>query len=102
MAIVKITKENFEEVRHATAPVLIDFYADWCGPCRMLAPVMEEIANERADVIVGKVNVDEESELASIFGVQSIPLVVLIKEGRVVGESLGLRSKAQILSMLDA
>ena len=102
MAIVKITKENFEEIRNATAPVLIDFYADWCGPCRMLAPVMEEIANERADVIVGKVNVDEESELASIFGVQSIPLVVLIKEGRVVGESLGLRSKAQILSMLDA
>ena len=102
MAIVKITKENFEEIRNATKPVLIDFYADWCGPCRMLAPVMEEIASEREDVIVAKVNVDEESELASIFGVQSIPLVVLIKEGRVVGESLGLRSKAQILSMLDA
>lgn len=99
---VKITKENFAALRDGERPVLIDFYADWCGPCRMMAPVLEEIAAERSDVIVGKVNVDEEGELAAAFGVQSIPLIVLMRDGRVVAQSLGARPKAQILAMLDA
>ena len=100
MAVLKITKENFAEVMGRGLPVLIDFYADWCGPCRMMAPVMEEIAAERDDVLVGKINVDEEGELAAAFGVQSIPLIVLYKDGRVAAQSLGARPKASIEAML--
>ena len=100
MAVLKITKENFAEVMGRGLPVLIDFYADWCGPCRMMAPVMEEIAAERDDVLVGKINVDEEGELAGAFGVQSIPLIVLYKDGRVAAQSLGARPKASIEAML--
>ena len=102
MSEVKITQNNFEsEVLHSDKPVLIDFWASWCGPCRMLAPVIEEIAAERSDVKVGKVNVDEESELASAFGVASIPTVVLVKNGKVVGESIGYRPKSELLALLD-
>ncbi len=102
MAVLKITKENFNEVTGQGLPVLIDFYAEWCGPCRMMAPVMEEIAAEREDVLVGKINVDEQGELAAAFGVQSIPLIVLVRDGKAVAQSLGARPKAQILAMLDA
>ena len=79
---------------------LLDFYADWCGPCRMMAPVVEQIANERSDILVGKVNVDEEPELAQRFGVFSIPTIVALKDGAVVNQSVGARPKEQILALL--
>lgn len=101
MAVVTITKENFEaEVLRSTKPVLLDFWATWCGPCRMLSPIVDEVAEERTDVKVGKVNVDEQPELASQFGVMSIPTLMVMKEGRIVQQAAGARPKAQILSML--
>lgn len=101
MAEIVITKGNFEdEVLHSDKPVLIDFWATWCGPCRMLAPIIEEIANERADIKVGKVDVDDEGELATKFGVSSIPTVVLMKDGKEIGRSVGYRPKEQLLEML--
>ena len=101
MAEVNITKNNFEEeVLKSDKPVLIDFWATWCGPCRMIAPVIEEIASERSDIKVGKVNVDDEGELATAFGVSSIPTVVLVKDGKVVAQSVGYRPKEQLLEML--
>ena len=80
--------------------MLLDFYADWCGPCRMVSPIVDEIAEERADIKVGKINVDEESELAERFGIFSIPALVVIKDGKIVNQSVGARPKAQILAML--
>ena len=102
MAELNITKTNFErEVLRSDKPVLIDFWASWCGPCRMLSPVISEIAEEEAgEVKVCKVNVDEEAELASIFNVSSIPMLVVVKDGRVVNASVGVRPKDQILAML--
>lgn len=102
MAEVKITVSNFEsEVLRADQPVLVDFYADWCGPCRMLAPVLEEIAREyEGGVKVGKVNVDEQMELAQKFGVSSIPLLVVFKDGQPVAKSLGYRPKEEIVNLL--
>ena len=103
MAELKITKNNFEaEVIKSDIPVLIDFWATWCGPCRMLAPVVEEIAEEYdGRVKVGKVNVDEEPELAAAFRVVSIPTVVVLKGGKVVQTSIGYKTKAQIAGMLE-
>ena len=101
MSVLKISKENFQnEVINSKSPVLLDFYADWCGPCRMVSPIVDEISEERADIKVGKINVDEESELASKFGIFSIPALVVIKDGKIVNQSVGARPKAQILSML--
>ena len=102
MTELKITSENFErEVLNSDKPVLIDFWAPWCGPCRMLSPTISEIAEEYKDKVkVGKVNVDEESELASMFRVSSIPLLVVMKDGKVVNSSVGVRPKEQILKML--
>lgn len=101
MAIVKITQENFEKIIAEGKPVLVDFYADWCGPCRMVAPFIEEIAEERPDVTVGKINVDDQPELASAFGVATIPTLLVIKDGKVVKQTSGARPKAQILAMLE-
>ena len=102
MAELKITTENFEsEVLNSTVRVIVDFWAPWCGPCRMLGPVIEQIANERSDIKVGKVNVDEEGELAEKFGIASIPTIILFKEGKAVKQLMGVRPKAQILAMLD-
>lgn len=102
MAEIKITKDNFQEmVLNADRPVLVDFWASWCGPCRMLAPVIEEIANERSDIRVGKINVDEEEELAAAFGISGIPTVMLFKEGKAVNTAVGYRSKVQLLEMLN-
>ncbi|MBP3436313.1 MAG: thioredoxin [Clostridia bacterium] len=101
MAEIKITKENFEqEVLKADCPVLLDFWATWCGPCRMIAPIVEEIAKENASIKVGKVNVDEEEALAVAFGIESIPTILIIKEGRVTAKAVGFRSKAELLSLL--
>ena len=102
MAEITLTKDNFEEqVLRADRPVLVDFWATWCGPCRMLAPIVAEIAEERDDVTVGKVNVDDESELAARYGVSSIPTVILFKDGKVSATSVGYRSKAQLLAALS-
>lgn len=96
-----ITKENFEqEVLNSTKPVLLDFWASWCGPCRMLSPVIDEIAKERDDIVVGKVNVDEQQELAASFQVSSIPTIAVLKDGKLVNISAGVRPKQQILAML--
>ena len=101
MAEITITRENFEaEVLRSDKPVLLDFWATWCGPCRMLAPVIEEIAKERSDIKVGKVNVDDEGALATAFGISSIPTVVLIKDGKETARLIGYRQKDELLSML--
>ena len=102
MAEIILTKENFEgEVLNSDKPVLVDFWATWCGPCRMLAPIIEEIAEENDSVKVGKVNVDEQPELAVQFGIQSIPTLILFKNGKAVDTSLGYVPKAQIEDMLN-
>lgn len=101
MSAIQINKENFKElVMNAKKPVLLDFWAPWCGPCRMVSPVIDEIAQERADVLVGKVNVDEQPELAQQFGVMSIPMLVVIRDGQVVSKSVGAKPKVRILDML--
>lgn len=101
MSVLHITKENFEEqVLHSDKPVLLDFWASWCGPCRMVSPTIDEIASERSDIKVGKVNVDEQPELASAFQVMSIPTLVVMKGGKVVNRTMGAQPKAQILSLL--
>lgn len=103
MSVLKVTKENFNtEVLQSDKPVLIDFWATWCGPCRMLSPVVDEIAEENNSVKVCKINVDEQQELAREFRVMSIPTLVLMKDGKVVNQSVGVKPKASILNMLDA
>ena len=101
MSAITIDKNNFEEeVLKSEKPVLLDFWASWCGPCRMVGPIIEEIAEERTDIKVGKVNVDEQQELAAQFQVMSIPTLVVIKDGKIVNQSAGARPKQQILQML--
>ncbi len=101
MAVIKITKENFEtEVLKSDKPVLLDFYADWCGPCQMVGPIVAEIASERADIKVGKINVDDESQLAAMFNVSSIPMLAVIKDGKLANATVGYRPKDDILKML--
>lgn len=101
MSVIKISKENFaSEVLNSNKPVLLDFYADWCGPCRMVGPIVSEIANERNDVKVGKINVDEQPELAAQLQVMSIPMLAVIKNGKLENQVVGYRSKEQIEAML--
>ena len=101
MSVIKISKENFSsEVLNSNKPVLLDFYADWCGPCRMVGPIVSEIANERNDVKVGKINIDEQPELAAQFQVMSIPMIAVIKNGKLENQVVGYRSKEQIEAML--
>ena len=101
MSAININKNNFQsEVMNSEQPVLLDFWAPWCGPCRMVAPIVEEIAHERKDIKVGKVNVDEQPELASRFGVMSIPTLVVMKDGKIVNQAMGARPKNAILGML--
>ena len=101
MSVISINKNNFEEIKSSEKKVLIDFYADWCGPCRMVSPIVDEIAEENPQYLIGKVNVDEQPELAEEFGVFSIPTLVIMKNGEVVSQSAGARPKAQILKMLE-
>ena len=101
MAVITITKENFaQEVLQSTKPVLLDFWASWCGPCRMLSPIVDEVAEERTDVKVGKVNVDEQPELAGEFGVMSIPTLLVFEQGKLVRQAVGARPKASVLDLL--
>ena len=101
MSVIKVNKDNFEnEVMNSDKKVLVDFYASWCGPCRMVSPIIDEIAAERSDIKVVKVNVDEQSELAAEFGVMSIPTLVVIENGKIVNQMMGARPKEAILAML--
>ena len=100
MSVISVNTENFETVKDTDKTVLLDFYADWCGPCRMVSPLVDEIAEENLDVVVGKINVDEQGSLASQFGVMSIPTLIVMKNGEVVSRSSGAKPKAQILAMI--
>ena len=100
MSVIKVNKSNFESVVADAKPVLLDFYADWCGPCRMVSPIVDQIAEEHPEYVVGKINVDEEPELAQKFDVMSIPTLVVMKNGEVVNQSTGARPKEQILELL--
>ena len=101
MSAININKNNFQsEVLNSEKKVLLDFWAPWCGPCRMVVPIVEEIADERPDIKVGKVNVDEEAELASQFGIMSIPTLVVIENGKIVNQTMGAKPKDEILGML--
>ena len=101
MSAINIYQSNFQnEVMNSDKPVLLDFWAPWCGPCRMVVPLVEEIARERSDIKVGKINVDENPELAGQFGVMSIPTLVVMKNGKIVKQSMGAKPKSAILAML--
>ncbi len=101
MSVIQITKQNYQqEVEGSEKPVLLDFWAAWCGPCRMLSPIVDEIAGEHPEIKVGKVNVDEEQELAAQFGVMTIPSLFVMKQGRIVNQSVGVKPKQQILALL--
>lgn len=100
MSVLHVNKDNFDSVRNSEKPVLLDFYADWCGPCRMVSPIVEEIAEENPQYLIGKINVDKEPELAQKFHVLSIPTLAVFKAGNVIRQSAGARPKEDILAML--
>lgn len=101
MAVMTLTKENFDtEVLQSDRPVLVDFWATWCGPCRMISPVVDEIAEERDDIKVGKINVDDEEELAVRFGIMSIPTLMVFRGGKAAGQIVGVQPKQTILNMI--
>ena len=101
MAIMKVTSENFEQVKNSDKTVLLDFYADWCGPCRMVGPLVEQLAEEHPEYLICKINVDDEPGLAAQFGVVSIPTLVVMRDGEVVKQSAGAKPKHLILAMLE-
>ena len=101
MSVINISKNNFDLVKNSEKPVLLDFYADWCGPCRMVSPFVDQIATENPQYFVGKINVDNEPELASAFGISTIPTLVVLKDGAIVRQASGARPKADILALLE-
>ena len=101
MSVIVVNKENFNEIKAGDKPLLLDFYADWCGPCRMVSPLVDEIADEHPEYTVGKINVDDDLELAQAFGVVSIPMLVVMKDGAIVDQAVGARPKEDILAMLE-
>ena len=101
MSVLVVTKDNFSDILKSEKTVLLDFYADWCGPCKMMSPIVDEIAEENPQYLVGKINVDNEPELANEFAVMSIPTLVVIKNGQIVNQSAGARPKQSILAMLE-
>lgn len=101
MSVLSVNKNNFEQIKNSGKTVLLDFYADWCGPCRMVSPLVDEIAEENPQYLVGKINVDNEPELAQDFGVMSIPMLTVMKDGRIVNRSVGAKPKEHILKMLE-
>lgn len=102
MSVITINKENFvNEVINSEKTVLLDFYADWCGPCRMVSPIVDEIAKENPDYLVGKINVDNEPKLAQDFDVSSIPVLLVMRDGKIVNQSVGAKTKQQILAMIE-
>ncbi|MBR5178829.1 MAG: thioredoxin [Lachnospiraceae bacterium] len=100
MSVINVTADNFEEIKNSDKPVLLDFYADWCGPCKMVSPIVDQIAEEHPEYVVGKINVDDEEDLAAQFGVMSIPTLVVLKKGEQVNKNVGVIPKAKILEML--
>ena len=101
MSVLHIKNNDLEQIKNSDKPALLDFYADWCGPCRMLSPVIEAIADERDDILIAKINVDENAELAGEYGVVSIPTLIVIKNGEIVNRAMGARPKSQVLALLD-
>ena len=101
MAVIELNKDNFSTIINTDKTVLIDFFATWCGPCRMVSPIVDEIAEEHPEFVVAKVDVDKNPELAGEFSVMSIPTLVVIKDGKIINQSAGARPKAQILAMLE-
>ena len=102
MAVMQVSRETFDEqVKNAAKPVLLDFWASWCGPCRMVSPLVDEIAEERDDIFVGKVNGDEEPELAQMFNIMSIPTLLVFKNGEIAASAVGAMPKEDILALLD-
>ncbi|MCI6581431.1 MAG: thioredoxin [Oscillospiraceae bacterium] len=102
MSVLNVNKTNFDQIKNSSKPVLLDFFASWCGPCHMVSPIVDQIAEENPNYLVGKINVDNEPELAHAFGVSSIPMLVVMKNGKVVNQSVGARPKQQILDMLKS
>lgn len=102
MSTLNVTMNNFEQIKTSDKPVLLDFYADWCGPCRMVSPLVEQIAEENPLYLVGKINVDSEPEIAQAFGIVSIPTLVVLKNGKIAAQSVGAKPKQQILAMLES
>lgn len=101
MSVINVSYENFNEIKNSNKTILLDFYADWCGHCRVIAPTIQQIADENPNYIIGKINVDNEPELAQSFEVSSIPLLVVIKDGKITNQSVGAKTKQQILDMIE-
>lgn len=102
MSAIRLNNDNFDQVRNKEGLALLDFYADWCGPCRMVLPIVDEIASEREDLFVGKINVNDNPDLAREFGVISIPTLIVMKDGKIINRSSGAKNKAKILEMISA
>lgn len=102
MSAIRVNKNNFEEIIRSDKKVLLDFYADWCGPCRMVLPLVEQIADENPQYVIGKINIDDEPELAQEFDVYSVPTLVVMENGKVISQSSGARPKNQILALLES